>query len=190
MSSHLIKEAALALFAEKGYEGTSLSQIADEVGLKKQSLYSHFKSKDDLFLQLVTETSTIEYQREQEFLRTHFEDNIKEYLWKSLQNYTERYHTDNRLKFWLRTSFTPPTHLYEQVIDQLYIHIAKIDALYFQRFEHAVESKEITETNVEMMTMAFSALIDSICVELVYGSTERTEKKLQAGWTVFWNGIQ
>ncbi|RXI96226.1 TetR/AcrR family transcriptional regulator [Anaerobacillus alkaliphilus] len=189
MSSHLIKEAALTLFAEKGYEGTSLAQIADEVGLKKQSLYSHFKSKDDLFLQVLTETFAIEYEREKEFLHTHFEEPLSDYLWKSLRNYTDRYHNDSRQKFLLRTSFFPPSHLYQQVIHHLYDHIERVDALYLQRFEQGAESKEMKKTDPLTATMAFSTLIDSICVELVYGSKERTEKKLQAGWTVYWNGI-
>ena len=40
-----ITEAALTLFAEKGYKGTSVKNIADAVGIKDASLYNHFKSK-------------------------------------------------------------------------------------------------------------------------------------------------
>ena len=43
-----ILEAALQLFAEHGYEGTSLQQVADRVGLHKSTLFHHFKSKDEL----------------------------------------------------------------------------------------------------------------------------------------------
>lgn len=49
MKSDEIKEAALKYFTIHGYEGASLSIIAEEVGMKKQSIYSHFKGKDDLF---------------------------------------------------------------------------------------------------------------------------------------------
>ncbi|MBR6089678.1 MAG: helix-turn-helix transcriptional regulator, partial [Anaerolineaceae bacterium] len=37
-----ILEAALDLFAVNGYEATSISQLADAVGIRKASLYSHF----------------------------------------------------------------------------------------------------------------------------------------------------
>jgi AcrR family transcriptional regulator len=47
MKSDESKRAALKYFTLHGYEGASLSKIAEEVGLKKQSLYSHFKGKDD-----------------------------------------------------------------------------------------------------------------------------------------------
>jgi AcrR family transcriptional regulator len=43
-----ILEAALELMAEHGYEGMSLQQVADRVGLHKSSLFHHFPSKEEL----------------------------------------------------------------------------------------------------------------------------------------------
>ncbi|KGA97987.1 hypothetical protein AJ85_10700 [Alkalihalobacillus alcalophilus ATCC 27647 = CGMCC 1.3604] len=188
MSYDAIKESALALFAKHGYEGTSLAQIAESVGIKKQSIYSHFKSKDDLFLQLLNETFEIELIRVTNYLQEHFEKPLGDCLFKSLQSYIERFNNDSRMKFFLRISFFPPAHIYAQVMDALYEYIDQVDALYLERFKHAIELKEMSG-QAEIATMAFSALIDSICVELVYGGTKRTEKKLQAAWIVFWNGL-
>src|SRR5213596_3792306 len=39
---------AARLFAEKGYQGTSLADLADELGVQKPSLYHHIYSKEDL----------------------------------------------------------------------------------------------------------------------------------------------
>ena len=50
-----ILDVALDLFAVRGYEATSISQIADAVGLRKASLYSHFTSKQDILDTLVDE---------------------------------------------------------------------------------------------------------------------------------------
>ena len=44
-----ILDAALTLFAQNGYEPTSMEQIASEVGIKAPSLYKHFKGKEDIF---------------------------------------------------------------------------------------------------------------------------------------------
>lgn len=40
-----ILDVALTLFATKGFEGTAMSEIALAVGVRKASIYSHFKSK-------------------------------------------------------------------------------------------------------------------------------------------------
>ena len=43
-----ILSVALRLFAEQGYDRTSLREIADEVGVTKAALYYHFRTKDDI----------------------------------------------------------------------------------------------------------------------------------------------
>jgi AcrR family transcriptional regulator len=48
-----ILDAALELFSEHGFEGTTLQQIADRLGFTKAALYYHFRSKEDL-LQALT----------------------------------------------------------------------------------------------------------------------------------------
>ncbi len=60
MRKEEIKQAALTLFANNGFEGTSLADIAGVVGLKKQSIYSHFKDKDDLFLSIMKDAKSTE----------------------------------------------------------------------------------------------------------------------------------
>ena len=41
-----IFDAAVDLFAEKGYEGVSIRDIAKAVGIKESSVYKHYSSKD------------------------------------------------------------------------------------------------------------------------------------------------
>ena len=50
-----IMETALQLFSVQGYDATSISQIADAVGIRKASLYSHFASKQDILDSLLEE---------------------------------------------------------------------------------------------------------------------------------------
>lgn len=106
-----IKKAALDLFAHKGYEGTSMQDIADSVGLKKQSLYSHFSSKEAIYDAVLAEKvqavmSVIETSMENEqdkttedFLKniftsliTVFSDKQLFLLWKRAFVYHGSYH--------------------------------------------------------------------------------------------------
>ena len=51
-----ITEEALTLFAQNGYDGTSVEQIAEKVGIKAPSLYKHFKGKEDILNALIDMT--------------------------------------------------------------------------------------------------------------------------------------
>ena len=50
-----IMKAALEIFNEKGYEGTSLNAIIERVGGSKRNFYTEFGGKEGLFEALVTE---------------------------------------------------------------------------------------------------------------------------------------
>lgn len=46
---------ATRLFAERGYEGASMGDLAERVGLRKASLFHHFPSKDVLYATVLTQ---------------------------------------------------------------------------------------------------------------------------------------
>ena len=48
-----ILDETLTLFAENGYDGTSVEAIAEKVGIKAPSLYNHFKGKEDILNALI-----------------------------------------------------------------------------------------------------------------------------------------
>jgi AcrR family transcriptional regulator len=48
-----LRQLALKLFAEQGYEKTSLREIAEQLGVTKAALYYYFKSKEDIVRSLV-----------------------------------------------------------------------------------------------------------------------------------------
>lgn len=48
-----IHQAALELFSIRGYEKTSLREIAEQVGITKASLYYHYSSKQDLLKAII-----------------------------------------------------------------------------------------------------------------------------------------
>src|SRR5580704_14433973 len=65
---HLLAAAA-QVFAERGFHGASLDEVAAVAGFSKGAVYSNFKNKEDLFLALFKAN----YDREMEALRATFE---------------------------------------------------------------------------------------------------------------------
>src|SRR5205807_1258989 len=49
----LILDAALEIFAQRGYHGSSIDEIAHTAGVSKALIYEHFPSKRDLHISLL-----------------------------------------------------------------------------------------------------------------------------------------
>jgi AcrR family transcriptional regulator len=65
-----IQDVALELFADHGYEKTSLREIAEHLGVTKAALYYHFRTKEDLLLSIFEDlnrpvTELIEWAEQQ-----------------------------------------------------------------------------------------------------------------------------
>jgi AcrR family transcriptional regulator len=48
-----LQSVALELFAQRGYDSTSLREIADRLGITKAAVYYHFRTKDEILASLI-----------------------------------------------------------------------------------------------------------------------------------------
>lgn len=62
-----ILETALALFAQSGYLGTSMSDIAARLGITKAALYKHYAGKREILDQIVARMREMDYARAEEY---------------------------------------------------------------------------------------------------------------------------
>jgi AcrR family transcriptional regulator len=67
-SKEKIIKAAIKVFAAKGYDGTSMDEIARVARLTKPMIYYHFKNKKDLYLYLIESQVERFYNRLQDIL--------------------------------------------------------------------------------------------------------------------------
>ncbi|ECR1110319.1 TetR/AcrR family transcriptional regulator [Listeria monocytogenes] len=190
MRKEEIKQAALTLFANNGFEGTSLADIAGVVGLKKQSIYSHFKDKDDLFLSIMKDAKSTEIDYYRAKLRDSDLCRPDLVLSSLLFGVKELYDTDEAYQFWLRYGFYPPKHLYEVVQADITENVLQMEHEFTNLFSNWMEQKLIPMQDVETMKEAYMGILDAVIVDIVYvNDPERTEKKITALWQIFWRGI-
>lgn len=190
LKSNEIKEAALKYFTIHGYEGASLSQIAEEVGMKKQSIYAHFKGKDDLFLQVLRDAKETELSSKLQYFSKVDSKNPEKDLYGFLQLVIDLFQKNEHIKFWLRMSFFPPAHLEKEIGQEVIDIEEKVQAILECKFHDWIDAKLIVEDEAITPTYAFLGVVDSILLELVYGNDEkRLKDKLTASWKVFWRGI-
>ena len=66
-----ILEEALRQFSQKGFDGTSMSDIAKPLGITKAALYKHFESKQQIFDEIIVESEE-KYKDVLDKLSVHF----------------------------------------------------------------------------------------------------------------------
>ena len=68
-----ILEEALRQFSQKGFDGTSMSDIAKPLGITKAALYKHFESKQQIFDEIIMESEE-KYKDVLDKLSVHYTD--------------------------------------------------------------------------------------------------------------------
>ncbi|WP_339176360.1 TetR/AcrR family transcriptional regulator [Solibacillus sp. FSL R5-0691] len=185
MTKEKIIQAAMLNFSEHGYSGGSLAQIAEEVGIRKQSIYTYFKSKDALYLSISKQAMEAELLFAKEFIAKHHQLPVDKVLLPFLQSFLERFESSTETKFFMRSIFFMPQHLEQQLSEQTYFYLDELERLFT---DYLTEQKLSVTANEA--AIGFLALLDSLYVEMLYGGSERCEKRLQAGWTIFHRGIR
>lgn len=79
-----IRQVALNLFTDQGYEATSLREIAERLGVTKAALYYHFRTKDEIVQSLLHDQAAaldalIEWGRQQPQTREARQEFIRRY---------------------------------------------------------------------------------------------------------------
>lgn len=72
-----ILDAALELFARCGYLGTSMSDIAKQLGITKAALYKHYASKQEIF-DAIVESTAARYEADTDKIDIHVQDSAQD----------------------------------------------------------------------------------------------------------------
>lgn len=191
MTKEKIKAVALTQFAKNGYAGTTLAQIAEEVGIKTPSIFSHFKGKEELFLVIFREVNWefVEHVKElaQQSENTSVEQKLLGIFKKNCQFLME---DEARSLFLKRTLLFPPDFLQEAIVDGL-LHAEKaLSEILKEVFQQGIESGILRDERVEKLLPAYYCMMDGIFMQIHIYERKQLEERIESIWEHFWLGLK
>ncbi|MEM8933239.1 MAG: TetR/AcrR family transcriptional regulator [Acidobacteriota bacterium] len=186
-----LREVATELFAERGYAGASLAEIASRLGIRKPSLYNYTRSKDALFLDLLADA--LDAWRDASRHALDEDGSCRERL--------ER-HLRASVGFAVESPYA--TGLCRVAVSHVGDDLAeRVDALldgqrrdYHSRlrafFDEARARGEVVDQSTETLVTAWSIFLDGVLTQQVFAPPTRRAvvvEQLDALWALFWRGI-
>lgn len=191
MTANLIIEAALKLFTHHGYEGASLAVIANEVGIHKSSIYTHFKKKEDLFL-TVFDYAMVDYHKHlKELIKNIQNDSIEDILYKILYDVGQYYNQSmEKVVFLKRALLFPPIFLQDELRAKFSSSDKSLIQMLYSLFEGRLQETNATNQDVKGWLNAYSCVLDGLFSHMVYYGNVGFDEKVTSVWNLFWGGIQ
>ncbi|AXF55819.1 TetR/AcrR family transcriptional regulator [Salicibibacter kimchii] len=186
-----ILEESLELFAINGYEGTSMTKIADKVGIKKSSLYAHYKSKEVLFVEVAKEM----VDQNVEFVRRSLDEqapDVKTVLYKSFKTHIHDMATDDAsIQFYNRFMQNPPNGLGGELTASVEKSEKQARGLLENVIAKGQASKEVTaDLDATSIAHMYFCLIEGLANETTVYTLEEVERHAESVWVIFWRGVK
>lgn len=181
---------ALSQFAQHGYEGTSLADIASEAGIKKPSIYAHFKSKEDLFLQVLRQTLREFKRRIIRYMIRHIHIPLQERLYQLIVFLQQQYSDDAMIKFVMRMCFFPHSASEKEIIPLVYALIDDLEARLLRLLNVHVDQHNLQlVVSTTEAAKGYMTVVDGIMIDMLYSEPSRSVQRLHVIFPIYWRGI-
>ena len=150
-----ILESALELFAQNGYYGTSMSDIAGRVGITKAALYKHFLAKEEI-LEALLQIGEEQYQRSFGSLAhpPKIPDSVEELKKLSLSQIMYTMHEPDIVKY--RKLFTIEQFHNEKIAEFATMHfVTGLESLYTMIFERMMENGILKKDDPQFLAFEY-----------------------------------
>ena len=185
-----VLEAALPIFAARGFYGTSMADIADAVGVRKATLYSHFDSKETIFRNLIDAVIA----EQLDFVRKFFESSKGDLpllqLEKYFRGYIKHCWKNPKVDFWIKYYYFPPVELKKEILSKTHKYENIISEKLAEIVECGIKSGHIIKRNSWEITVTYYSLLIGLVMSLDYYTDKGLEKDVSACISVFLNGIK
>ncbi|ETA68840.1 transcriptional regulator [Methanolobus tindarius DSM 2278] len=175
-------EAALKLFTERGFHGTSTAQISKEAGVATGTLFNYFPTKEDLINSLYFEVKG-ELSREMG-KDVHIQENYKEKLRKMWYNLAE-WGLENQNEFLFVGQFCSSPYITNhtrEVVMEEYI-------FFHDLVKEGLANGELGDYPEGMIISMFYQSSRTIVEFILFSEPQDKNKAIEDGFQVVWNGI-
>ncbi|UVI29984.1 TetR/AcrR family transcriptional regulator [Paenibacillus spongiae] len=190
MTASKLKHAALMLFTESGYEGTSMSQIAKAVGIKTPSIYAHFESKEQLFLALVEDVIREDCGQFLKIVNQTADWPPLERVRAAFHYYSGHGEPTLEKSFLKRTIMVPPRHLRDRLRQDFDGHERFLTSHLAPLIQGCMtHGDELDEEEEKRLLALFYALVDGLIVERELYEKELFLERQEQLWNWFCKAI-
>ncbi|MFF2092256.1 TetR family transcriptional regulator C-terminal domain-containing protein [Paenibacillus sp. NPDC058174] len=180
----IIAEKAAQLFSQKGFAGTSISDISKESGFSKGHVYYHFENKEKLFMTIAQDAMRI-WGDKWDAISPNYEtataklyavagfvlDNYKTPLLKVLQELMTNPAAD------------------PQTLKQLYDLVETPMRAYEAVFQYGIDSGEFVIEDLQTTTFLFGNWLGALCQHIFTMEYDTLHRMFQQSVTIFLGGI-
>lgn len=170
-----ILDAALNIFAAKGYHDTRMDEIVDESGSSKGSIYFHFPNKERLFLALVDQFANLLERRVAESISQRQEGiaRVRGALEAIVETFG-RYRRPAKLMLIQAVGLGAP---FEQKRQEINTRFARMIGGYLQE---AIQVGDIEPVDVEVVSYAWMGAINAVIIHWVYTGEPEPQRIVDA----------
>ena len=178
-------------FAQNGYEATTMAMIAEAVGIRKPSLYSHYSSKADIFKDVLA----LEFEMYLLFCKEILSNKNQSAVEKLSTLFISHLPGDEKMEmdneFYYRFIKYPPMEIENYTLN----HYRDMDEKLFEMFDAVVkEGKEEGAIDGSLSSRqiydVYFIMIDGIDTMKGLYSFEAAKKSSENVWQVFYRGIK
>lgn len=183
-----IINAVTKLFAQKGYM-ISMSEIANEVGIKVASIYTHFEGKDEIIYLSIEEEINKYYDYLDDLIISLESKSCKEVLEGLLKGILNNYNSRDKIKYWNNIYLINGKNISDKTLDL----IDKRTTLYIrslrQIFKNGVKNNEISAPSIDGTLYLYMSMIEGILKGILLRDNV-SKDYVPIIWEAYWNGIK
>ena len=164
-----IIQAAIRLFSERGFRGTTTREIASAVGVSEPVLYQHFPSKRDLYTAIIETVMNREQYTEVERMLSHSEDEPRVLLkWLALE--AVKWHRENEDYVRLIHYSALERHELADLANQA--HEGRFYEMVASYMERAMQAGQLRREDSKLVARLYLGMVGDACRQRILHSCD------------------